>query len=122
NASCGGTNLSCNGGNNGTASATVSGGGSPYSYSWSNGATTSTISGNPAGTYTVTVTDNCSATATCAFIITEPAVALSALCSGTDVSCNGGNNGSASLASSGGTIAYSYLWSTGATTTSLNSR
>jgi gliding motility-associated-like protein len=41
----------------GTASVTANGGTSPYTYLWNNNATTSSISGLAAGTYTVTVTD-----------------------------------------------------------------
>jgi len=54
------TDETCAGSANGTASAVVSGGTQPYSYLWSNGATTPTITAG-AGTYTVTVTDanNC---------------------------------------------------------------
>lgn len=48
---------------NGAISTTVSGGLPPYTFSWSNGATTSGITGLPPGTYTVTVTDGLSNTA-----------------------------------------------------------
>lgn len=42
----------------GSASVTVSGGTQPYTYIWSNGSTTNSISGVSAGWYYVTVTDN----------------------------------------------------------------
>lgn len=45
-------------GNDGIITANPSGGASPYTYNWSNGGTTQTISSLTAGTYTVTVTDN----------------------------------------------------------------
>lgn len=41
-----------------TASVTVTGGTSPYTYLWNNGATTATISGISAGIFTVTVIDS----------------------------------------------------------------
>jgi len=43
--------------NNGSISLNPEGGTAPYTYSWSSGETTSSISGKPRGTYTVTVTD-----------------------------------------------------------------
>lgn len=52
-----GTNVSCFGGSDGTATAIGSGGWAPYTYQWSNGATTATVTGLTAGTYTVTATD-----------------------------------------------------------------
>lgn len=45
------------GNNNGTANISVSGGTQPYTYSWSNGGYTNSISGLPGGAYSVTVTD-----------------------------------------------------------------
>jgi RHS repeat-associated protein len=43
--------------NTAAISTTVQGGVAPYTYSWSSGETTSSISGKPRGTYTITVTD-----------------------------------------------------------------
>jgi hypothetical protein len=56
--------VGCLGINDGTASSTVSGGSPPYTYAWSNGATTPSIAGLAAGLYTLTVTDanGCSTT------------------------------------------------------------
>ncbi|NUM51083.1 MAG: T9SS type A sorting domain-containing protein [Flavobacteriales bacterium] len=51
------TNVTCQGGSNGIATANPSGGTPPYTYSWNNGATTQSISNLTEGTYTVTVTD-----------------------------------------------------------------
>ncbi|NPA34231.1 MAG: hypothetical protein GXO48_04800, partial [Chlorobi bacterium] len=56
--------------NNGTIEAYISGGTPPYSYSWSNGATTNPLTGVGAGTYTLTVTDANGCTATGAVIVT----------------------------------------------------
>ncbi len=117
------TNVSCNGGANGTASVTASGGTSPYTYLWSNGATTQSITGLTAGTYSVTVTDANTCTRTVNnIIITQPAV-LDGTPSTTSVSCNGGSNGTASVVASGGTPNYTYSWAptggTAATATGL---
>lgn len=67
--------VSCNGLSDGTAFAAAAGGTSPYTYLWSNGSTSSVLSGLPEGNYSVTVTDSngCSATAT--GYISSPVVA-----------------------------------------------
>ncbi|MCB9342012.1 MAG: proprotein convertase P-domain-containing protein [Lewinellaceae bacterium] len=67
-----GTNVTCNGGNNGSATATATGGSGGYLYAWSNGGMSQTINNLTAGTYTVTVTSG-SATSTASYTVTQPA-------------------------------------------------
>ncbi|MCL3779579.1 hypothetical protein EMN47_04160 [Prolixibacteraceae bacterium JC049] len=50
------TNISSNGGTNGVLTVSATGGLGSYSYSWSNGASTNSITGLSSGAYTVTVT------------------------------------------------------------------
>jgi hypothetical protein len=57
-------------GNDGTATATPSGGTSPYTYAWSNGQATQTATGLAAGNYTVTVTDANGCTGTASATVT----------------------------------------------------
>ena len=118
------TNVSCNGGSNGSASVTPLGGAGGYTYSWSpSGGTAATATGLSAGTYTVTVTDANGCTATRTFTITQPTTIITATAAQTNVSCNGGSNGSATVTPSGGTGGYTYSWSpsggTAATATGL---
>lgn len=51
------TDASCFGHTDGSATATIIGGIPPYTYSWANGATTSTITGLSAGMYCLTIVD-----------------------------------------------------------------
>ncbi|MFK8037976.1 MAG: T9SS type A sorting domain-containing protein [Crocinitomicaceae bacterium] len=111
------TNVSCNGGADGTAMTVISGGTAPYTYSWSNGGTTASISGLTAGTYTVTATDANGCMIYGSATVTEP-TALTEETVSTDVSCNGGTDGTAGIAVNGGTTPYTYLWSDGQTTAS----
>ncbi|MBL0065727.1 MAG: SprB repeat-containing protein [Bacteroidetes bacterium] len=94
------SNVSCNGGTDGSASVSASGGTSPYSG-------TGSFTRLSAGTYNYTVTDANGCTASCSITISEPA-ALVATCSVvSNVTCNGGSDGSASVSASGGTAPYS---------------
>src|SRR5207302_1418276 len=77
----------------------------PYSYNWSTGGTNSSVSGLGAATYNVTVTDGHGCTSSASANVTEPS-ALSVVCGGSNVSCNGGSNGSAGVTASGGTPSY----------------
>ncbi|UUF13557.1 MULTISPECIES: T9SS type A sorting domain-containing protein [Flavobacterium] len=106
------TDVSCNGGANGTATVSVSGGTPGYTYSWApTGGNTASANGLSAGTYTVTVTDANGCQTTQSFTITEPAALVASFGSQTNVSCNGGTNGTATVNVTGGTGAYTYSWS-----------
>lgn len=113
------TNVACNGGSNGVASITATGGTSPYTYLWNTGATTSSITGLLAGSYSVTITDANACSRTISNIMVSQPSVLNALPSVTNVACNGGANGTASVTPSGGVVGYSYLWNTGATTQTI---
>jgi gliding motility-associated-like protein len=116
------SNEKCFGDNIGTALANVSGGSSPYTYSWSNSATTSSITGLVAGTYTCVVTDNKGCITNDTVKITQPP-ALTSTIKGTAASC--GKLGSATVTPAGGTSPYTYNWSpsggTNATAANLKS-
>ncbi len=111
------TNALCHGNLTGTASVTVNGGTANYTYTWSPGGNTSaSISGLGAGSYTCTVTDANQCTKSTVATISEPP-ALTASTQQQQVLCYGGNNGSATVTVSGGTLPYTYLWSPGGSTT-----
>jgi hypothetical protein len=112
------SNVLCNGGTNGAANLSVSGGTAPYTYAWSNSATTQNISNLGTGTYAVLVTDDNGCTQTVSVTVTEPAPISSSLTS-TDASCGACADGSADLSLNGGTAPYTYVWSNSATTEDL---
>ncbi|MBI2271892.1 MAG: PKD domain-containing protein [Bacteroidetes bacterium] len=104
-----------------TITSSGTGGISPYTYSWSNGVTTQNINSCPASTttYTVTITDTGGKTSTStATAIVNPAVNVTA--TPTNISCNGGTNGSATAVVSTGSSPYTYSWSIGGTTSQIS--
>ena len=109
----------CHRGATGSIDLTVTGGTTPYTYAWSNGATTQDLSGLVAGVYSVTVTDANGSTCTRSetATITQPPI-LTAIAAGISVWPSG--SGSASVTASGGTPQYTYMWSNGATTSSIS--
>jgi len=110
------TNVSCNGGTNGSFELQVSGGSPGFRYSIFGGSSfqySPIFSNLSAATYIASVTDTLGNTDTLHVIISEPAVLNLAVSSKTNVSCNGLNDGTVVLTCSGGTPTYSYKAGTG---------
>ncbi len=113
------THVLCNGGTNAAIDLVVTGGSSPFTFAWTGpgGFTASTedITGLAAGVYMVTVTTTGGCTISDSYTINQPA-ALVISCSGSNVLCNGANNGTASVSVTGGTGPYTYSWTDGSVT------
>jgi len=115
------TNVTCNGQNNGAINITVSGGIAPYTFVWSKDGNSGYSSNEDLtnlspGTYALLLTDDYGSTTTLQVGITQPPL-LTAVATGTSTTCSN----SASVAASGGTSPYSYLWNIGASTQSISS-
>lgn len=110
--------VTCSGLNNGSVTVFPQGV-APYSYQWSNGATSQTISNLAPGIYTCTVTDSTQCTKTVTIPVSSPApIVLNEVVVGN--TCDN-SSGSITLAPTGGTgTGYSYNWSNGATTSSVS--
>jgi gliding motility-associated-like protein len=100
--------VACSGGNSGIANVLAQGGTTPYTYLWSNSATSSTIKNLSAATYTVTVTDknNCQTTGTVQ--VKQPGIPLEASVLAIDETCFGAKDGRLQTIAKGGTPPYQY--------------
>jgi hypothetical protein len=125
-------------GDSGTATASVTGGNPPYTYLWSNGATTATITGLTAGTYSVMVKDSNGCRGIDTVTIIQPIQLKDSMIIISNINCSTGVFASASTtvsggtgpytyytgfaiaAVSGGTPPYTYLWSNGNTTATVS--
>ncbi len=116
------TDVTCPGGTDGAASITPGGGTPPYIFAWS-GALSGYFSTDedpvdmPADIYSLTITDSrgCNQLFTNLLTITEPPLLNLVLDGTTDLSCFGGNDGSASVTVEGGVPPYTFSWSGDAT-------
>jgi hypothetical protein len=105
--------------NNGSAIANPTSGTAPYTYLWSNGQTTQTATGlSSAATYSVTITDanSCTATASTTIAATTFTCNITATMTSVNPTNQAGTNGTATATPSGGTAPYTYLWSNTQTT------
>ncbi|MCC7332699.1 MAG: gliding motility-associated C-terminal domain-containing protein [Flavobacteriales bacterium] len=108
------------GASNGSASVVATNGTTPYSYQWlPSGGNQPTANGLQAGTYNVTVTDALGCSATQSVVVGSGAANGTINFSSTNVSCFGGNNGSIAANVNGGQQPYTYLWSNGAITPTI---
>ncbi|HOY38063.1 MAG TPA: SprB repeat-containing protein, partial [Bacteroidales bacterium] len=101
-------NPSCNGSSDGSIVLNVSGGTSPYTFSWSNGASSQDLFDIPAGTYSVLVTDAHGCTASSSASLVEPNPIVASVGSVTPSICN--TPGSATVSATGGTPPYTFTW------------
>lgn len=113
-----GVNLSACGSGDGSASVNPAGGVQPYTYLWSTGATTPTISGLQAGTYSVTVTDANDCEAFGEITLTEPP-SVDVSIQATPETCDDANDGTATASVQNGTAPYTYAWSNGGNTETI---
>lgn len=97
-----------------TGTISIYGGGTnpPFTYSWSNGATTSVISNVPVGYYTCVITDavGCSITKSVNSFVSSP---ITVGITSVDASCIFAADGSVIANANGGTSPYVYQWSNG---------
>ena len=111
--------LSCGGGNDGAINLSVSGGVAPYTYKWSNGATTKDISGVSEGAYSVIIKDQKGCSYTANYLVKTP-VSMSVSESILAPACEGNATGQIDLAIVGGKSPYTFKWSNGQTTASAS--
>lgn len=106
----------CAGSSNGVLNAVPDGGLPPYTYLWSNGATTQIVTGVPVGNYSVTVTDALGATATANATVGE-SDPINVVLAATYESSPGCSDGKIDVIKSqlGNSGPYTYIWSTGST-------
>ena len=115
------TDVGCFSANNGSIITNISGGQSPYAFTWSDGVFTQNRSNLPPGTYLLTVTDVAGCAVTAQSTITQPAIlAVNIVISNPTCPSNGtaslNNDGSINLTVTGGTTPYQFLWNDSVTT------
>jgi gliding motility-associated-like protein len=105
--------VTCNGGSDGFAIVSATGGTPTYTYTWSGAASangnSSNANGLAAGVYSVTISDTkgCSVTAQTTILQPTP---LSTTLTTTNPICNGNNDGTANISYSGGAGTTHFLW------------
>ncbi|MEX0812953.1 MAG: T9SS type A sorting domain-containing protein [Chitinophagales bacterium] len=115
------TSVKCFGDANGSIITTVKSGQAPYTFDWSNGANTQSVTGLSAGNYTVTFTDALGSVFVDSFEVSAPSEITASLDSLTDPNCINGTLGSIDISVEGGTSPYTYLWANGEITQDLDS-
>ena len=105
----------------GSITVSATNGTAPYDYSWSNGATTGQITNLQSGVYSVTVSDNYNCSVDSVISLSDLNAGQIQLVSQNDITCYGNQNGSITILMNGGSPGYSYNWSNGGNTASIDS-
>ncbi len=112
------THIQCPGLSTGAAELNISGNSGPYVINWSNGATTERIENLSAGTYIVEVSDANGKNLLKGVTINEPQE-IEVAFNVRNLLCFGASNGNIDISVSGGTMPYTFAWSSGETTEDL---
>ncbi len=122
--------VTCFGDSTGAATVSATGGVAPYRYQWdlaTGSQTTATATNLPAGSYTVTVTDDNGCIGAAVVVVRQPSGALdvtaavtSSFPGGTALQCFGDSTGTALATISGGSAPYTQQWNHGPTTLAVN--
>ncbi len=111
--------LNCNAASTGTIDIAITGGSTPFSFSWNTGSVNEDQNSLSAGTYNVTVSDTKACLITSSYTLTQP-LAINVSTAINHISCSGGSDGSIAVTVSGGNTPYTYSWGTGATSNSIS--
>lgn len=114
------TDVDCKGETGGEIELEINGGNGPFSYIWSNGETSSTLSSLPAGDYDYTVTDGSGCESLNSITIAEPQDSLMVSFDVTSETCEGDLNGAVTANIIGGTGPYTIEWDNGSTAMTLS--
>lgn len=101
--------------NNGGAGITMTSGTAPYTYKWSNGATTSNITNVGAGSYCVTVTDSKGCKDSTCITVPSTGNVSANITNVVNEPCFGDSSGAATANVTGGTNPFTFAWSNGET-------
>ena len=112
------TNATCGQTDGAISITSVTGGTAPYTYLWSNGETTATITNLAVEPYEITVTDAMGCTSSTFFFVGEDGFDADVSAVVVHPDCNN-NMGSIDLTVNGSSGPYTYSWSNGATTEDL---
>lgn len=115
-----GVSISCFGAADAMLSVRVVNGKSPYTYLWSQGATDSLLTDLGPGQYTVTATDFYGCTASFTFTLSEPTLLQASVQTQPTSTLQNPNGSASAVPVSGGTQPYTYLWSNGGQTQTIN--
>lgn len=113
------TDANCFSSNDGAALATVTGGTSPFIYSWNNGVSTASNTNLIAATYSVTVTDGDGCIVSDDVVVSSPPQLTSPISIITPITNYGGSNGSIKTTATGGVAPYNILWNTSSNNATL---